>query len=134
MTGFKTRPLGADKNTVVIGWLTRIVVVLAVLGVLGYDGITLTAARLGATDDADSAATAAAASWRQAHDPSAAWIAAAGRLTTTEALVNGGFRIAADGSVVLEIRRTARTLVAQDLPGARSWTAFTASGSAPAAQ
>jgi hypothetical protein len=117
---------------VVIGWLTRIAVVLALLGVVGYDGISIIASRVGAPDDADGAAQAAASAWQQSHNFGAAEQQAAASLTSTEKLVPHSLTIAANGTVTLKIRRTVSTLVASHLPDIRKATAFVTTGSASA--
>lgn len=116
----------------VIGWLTRITAALAVLFVLGYDAIALTASHIGAVDDANQAATAAADSWHDGHNLQAAVDAADKQLTSTETLVPGSVRITTDGSVSLQVHRVTATLVAKSLPKIKDWTSFTVAGSAPA--
>ncbi|HVV30561.1 MAG TPA: hypothetical protein VHC41_06750 [Mycobacteriales bacterium] len=116
-----------------IGWLTRLVVVLVILGVLGYDGISLAASRAGAPDDADQAAQAAASAWAQSHNWNAATLAAQQSLTDTEVLVPGSLAISPTGAVTLRIRRHVVTLVTKDIPKAKDLTGFTVTGSASAA-
>jgi hypothetical protein len=117
---------------VVIGWLTRIAVVLALLGVVGYDGISIAASRVGAPDDADSAAQAAATSWQQSHNFTTAEAQAAAGLTSTEKLVPHSLTIAPNGAVTLKIRRTVTTIAASHIPEINKATAFVTTGSAPA--
>jgi hypothetical protein len=117
---------------VVIGWLTRIAVALAVVFVIGYDGIALTASHLGAVDDANQAASDAASSWRTSHDLQAAAMAAAAVLPASETLIPTSLVIATDGSVQLQVHRVTATLIAQDVPGVKKWVAFTVTGTASA--
>jgi hypothetical protein len=110
--------------------LTRIIVLLAVLGIVGYDGISIAASHAGAPDDANGAASAAASSWLQSHNLTVAEQSAASSLTDTEKLVPHSLVIAADGSVTLRIQRTVHTIVASHVPGISKTTTFTTRGSA----
>lgn len=115
----------------VIGWLTRIAIALAVVFVVGYDGIALTASRLGAVDDANQAASDAAASWHASHNVQAA-AAAAAVLPASETLIATSVVIATDGSVQLQVHRVTATLIAKQIPGVNNWVAFTVTGMATA--
>jgi len=115
---------------VVIGWLTRIAIALAVVFVVGYDGIALTASRLGAVDDANQAASDAAASWHGSHNVQAAAAAAAAVLPASETLIPTSVVIATDGSVQLQVHRVTATLIAKQIPGVNNWVAFTVTGTA----
>lgn len=119
----------------VIGWFTRIIVVFAVIGILGFDAITLTGAHLGAQEDANSAASNIAAAWQSSHTAVGAYAAAvaAGQtaLTHGEALVPGSVQIAADGEVTLRVHRVAEhTLIAHDIGLLRHQVTFDTPGSA----
>lgn len=120
----------------VVGWFTRIIVVFAVIGALGFDGIALLSAHLGAQQDANDAASDAAAAWQTSHSTpgalAAAQSAAEARLGERETLVPGTFRIGADGTVSLRVHRvTGRTLLAHDLGFLKPELSFDATGSAP---
>ena len=130
-------PPRADTTIVVIGWLTRITIAVAIFGVFAFDAITLGAAHLGARDDANNAAGAAANSWandeRQlgvAAAYQAALKAAEDTLPGSEALVPNSMNILTNGSVTLQIHRSTRTLVAHDLGFLKHLTSFDSSGSA----
>lgn len=122
----------------VIGWLTRVVVALLLLGVVGYDGITLVSAHLGAIDDANNAASAAAGSWQNnqhlANPQAAVQLAiraAESSLPGSETLLPGSLRIAANGVVTLQIHRGTHTLFAHDLGFLNHVISFDTTGSAP---
>jgi hypothetical protein len=123
---------------VIVGWFTRLLVVFAVIGVVGFDGITLVSAHLGAQEDANDAASDAAAAWQSTHGTpaalTAAETAAEERLTHGETLVPGSFQIAANGTVSLAIHRTAEhTLIAHDIGPLRHLISFQTTASvAPA--
>lgn len=118
----------------VIGWLTKIVIALVLLGVVGYDGISIAASRAGAPDDAASAAQAAATAWQHTHNLATAEQQAAAALTSTEKLVPHSLTVAPNGTVTLRISRSVVTLVASHLPDIKKATRFTVRGSAPAPQ
>jgi hypothetical protein len=133
----KAGPTAADRRGVVLGWLTRLAVFAAVLGVIGFDGISLTAGHLGAHEDASNAAGDAAVAWRSADGTqypaqalAAATTAADDRLTLGEALVPGSIQVAADGTLTLTIRRTVEhTLIAHDIGALKHLVTFDATGS-----
>jgi hypothetical protein len=103
-----------DSGSIVIGWLTKLVVAIAVVGVALFDSISIGAARLGATDDASAAAEAAGASYRTSHDVQAAYQAALETLpSSSESLPPQQFVVQSDSTVDLVLRRTTNTLLAR---------------------
>jgi cytoskeletal protein RodZ len=123
-----------DRGDIVLGWLTRLVVVLAVVGVLGFDAVALGVGRLKAEDRAQAAARAAAQSWRQDEDVQVAYEAA---LATTERLEDAippaSFTVGPDGAVTLTVEHTATTLLLEKVGPLRDWatSAATATGRPP---
>jgi hypothetical protein len=120
---------------VVIGWFTRFIVVMAVLGIVGFDTITLTASHVGAHEDAVNAASTAASAWQSTSTQAGAFTAAEhdaeSRLTVDESLVPGSFHIAANGTVTLTITRiTEHTIVAHDIGWMRHLVTFRSTASA----
>lgn len=112
-----------------LGWLTRIVVVLAVLGVVGYDAISVAVAHVDATDLANRAANAASAQWQASHDIHAAYDAAAEVAATSGATVlTGAFSAETDGTVELTVRKQATTVLLDRIGPLRSWATVSAHG------
>jgi hypothetical protein len=105
----------AEEDPVVIGWLTRVTIVLAVLGVLVFDGSALLVGRVSVADHADTAAQAAADSWRAQHSEPAA-LAAAEQSAGNDEVVPDSLRIASDGATTLRLHRTVSTMVVRHLP------------------
>jgi hypothetical protein len=104
--------LRRDEGGIVVGWLLKLVVVTTLVAIVAFDAGSVGVARLNAADDANSAASAAAQVWQQTHNLSSANDAAVSALTNPkETLVPRSLRIDPDGTVHLEIRREARTLV-----------------------
>ena len=99
----------------VVGWLTKLTVTLAVLGVLLFDASTLLVGRVQVADQADTAAQAAADSWRQLHSYQAALLAAQSSAGSDE-VVPDSLVIAADGSTTLGLHRDLATLVLHRIP------------------
>lgn len=117
----------------IIGWFTRVLAVIAVLAVVGFDGISILSAHLGAQDDANDAASDAASAWGNQHDITAALAAAQQALSHGETIVPGSLTITASGATTIKIKREARTLVAHDIGFLKKETSFvvTGNGSVP---
>ena len=101
-----------DRGDIVLGWLTRLVLVLSVVGLVGFDGISLVAARFQAEDHAQSAVRAAAAAYDGPQDLQRAYDAAVAEVADKGDVVDApSFSVAPDGTVTLTLRRTAQTLL-----------------------
>lgn len=102
-----------DHGGIVVGWLTRVAVVLALGGLLAFDGVAVAVGRLDAADDASSAASAAATAWREQGGVQAAYAAAVAEVADepAEQVLTSGFSVAPDGTVTLRLRRRISTLV-----------------------
>ena len=112
----------ADHGDVVLSWLTKVVASLAVLGLAGFDGVSLVAARFSAADHAQTAATAAADAWSRTRNVQQAYDAAAAAIATSgDSIETTTFTVAADGAVHLTLHRQATTLLLHRVPALRSW-------------
>lgn len=110
-------PGGVDRGSIVLGWLVKLTVALAVLGVLLFDGIAVGVARVSASDAAKVAADAGQQSFFE-RGPDGA------RQAATQAAANAGttlvsFSVVADGTTEVTVSRTVDTLVFQHLPMTR---------------
>ena len=114
----------------VTGWLARVVAAVAILGVIGFDGISVVATHLSASDDADSVAQSAADAYHAQGTPNAAVSAADQQLPKGETLVAGSLQIDPNGAVRLTVRKTAKSLVLHMFSQTRTWAVVTESGSA----
>lgn len=129
-----SRPPG-DRGDIVLGWLTKLTVVLAVLGLLAFDGISLVRARFVTEDRAQVAARAAAATYRSGKDLQKAYDAALAEVLADGASIDPeSFAIAPDGAVTLTLRTTAPTMVIEKVSPIREWAdvATTVTGRPPA--
>ena len=121
--------LGRDRGSIVIGWLTKLIVVIAVVGVILFDVISVSAARLGAEDDASQAATAAGFEWRASHDIQTAYQAALNSLPSdSESIPPKSFVIDNAGVVRLVVHRVTRTMLVQHIGPLKHFTVVTAHG------
>lgn len=120
------RPTG-DRGDIVLGWLTRVVAVLAVLGLIGFDAVSLAMARFTAEDHAQAAARAAATTFQQTPVPQSAYEAALGEVVASGDTIDpASFSAAQDGSVTLTLSRTAPTMLLDRIPPLREWTRMSA--------
>ena len=119
-----------DRGDIVLGWLTRITVVLALLGLVGFDLVSLGSGRLKAEDRAQAAARAAVQSYADGKDLQRAYEAALDRLTKDggvgSTIAPESFTIAPDGAVTLTVQHTSPTLVVEKVEPIRSWATSSA--------
>jgi hypothetical protein len=103
-----------DNGSIVLGWLTKLIVAIALVGLALFDSLSIGAAHLGASDDANTAAETAVADYRTSHNVQAAYEAAVQTLTSdSESIAPQQFIVEPDGTINLVLRRTTTTLVAQ---------------------
>jgi hypothetical protein len=126
-------PIGAaDEGFLVLGWLTKLVVSLAIVGLIIFDGIALLVSAVNADDHAAKAASAAADEYRAKKNVQLAYNAA-----ETEAAANSEtvdtqtFRVGTDGRVTLTLHKSATTLWMQRVGFLKKYTKIssTATGS-----
>lgn len=118
-----------DRGDIVLGWLTKLVVILGVLGLLAFDGISLVQARIQAADRATTAAIAAADEYRSSRDVQKAYDAAHATVVGSDTIETSTFRVDATGTVTLRLHHEATTLLVQRIPPLRSWTDAVGTGS-----
>jgi hypothetical protein len=127
---------GPDRGDVVLGWLTKLVVVIALVGVAGFDALSIGTSHLAASDDANEAAQEALSSWdggrgtvQSAYDAAVQYADEHG-----ERIPPRSFHIYPDGSVQLLLIRTATTMVVRHIGPLQHFQVIRAEGSAtPAA-
>jgi hypothetical protein len=122
-----------ERGDIVLGWLTRVIIALAVLGIVVFDGLSLAVAHFAAVDDANSAADSASEAWLATHDLSAALQAAQESAAEHgETVRPHSLDVDPDGTAHVQITHEATTLVVRHIPLLRSWTTIIASGSGKA--
>lgn len=122
---------GRDQGDVILSWLSRIVLVLAITAVIGFDGLSIAVAHLSATDDANTAATAASAAWRTDKGALAPTLLAAQTSAAQhdETVLPASLSVASDGTVRLRLQRHATTLVVHHVGPISSWADVIVKGS-----
>jgi hypothetical protein len=119
-----------EAGDIILGWLTRIVVGIAIAGVVAFDGVSIGVAHISTIDDANTAARAASRSWYQDHDIAKALQAAQDVAAEhAETVVANSLRIDPDGTAHLELEHDATTLVVRHVSALHSWAAVKADGS-----
>jgi hypothetical protein len=114
----------ADRGGVILGWLVKLVVVLGVLGVAAFDGLSVVATRLSLADTGAIAARAASTEWSHDHDVQAAFDAAwasARQEDERNRVETDTFVIRPDATVHLVVDRHARTLLLEHLGPVAHW-------------
>ncbi len=118
------RTSGKDRGAARLQTITVLVVVLAIVGVFAYDGVSVMASRVSTENDAQTAAYAASSAWHS-HPTNidlayqAAVAAVAGK---HETVLTRDFTVDPDGTVHLTLRRPVSTLVFHRIGALRKYT------------
>jgi len=100
-----------DSGSVVVGWLGRLVITLAILGIVAFEVLSIVVARVTIEDTGRTAADRALSTYADTHDAYDAYLAADAYASDNGAeLVKKSFTITKDG-VSFDLKRTAPTLV-----------------------
>lgn len=111
-----------DRGDIVLGWLTKLVATLSVLGVVGFDLVSLGAARLRSEDHAQAAVRAAGIAYRSTPDLQAAYDAALAEVTPDGDTIDAPtFSVGPDGRVTLTLLSTASTMLVDRIGPLRDW-------------
>ena len=119
-----------DSGSIVLGWLTRLTLVVALFGLLAFDGIALVKTSFTAADHATGAAKAAADTYRSTKNAQAAYDAAVATVDpASEGIDPKTFSVnPADGRVTLEVKSEAVTLWMQYLGPLKKYRVLTQTG------
>lgn len=113
----------------ILGWFTKIAVVLGVFGVLSFDGVSVAVAKMNAQDTADTAAGVGAEAWTSSHDVRQAYKAAVDYAEEHNAHIAAkSFTVAPDGTVRLTLTTDATTVLLYRTKTTRKWAHVVASG------
>lgn len=113
-----------DGGDIVIGWLSKLALVIAVIGVALFDGIAIGTTQLAITDQASVAARAASGAWQSTQNVQTAYetaLAAAHEANNLNEIPAESFTIDPDGTVHLVLRREATTFVVHRSEHTRPW-------------
>jgi Tfp pilus assembly protein PilV len=119
-----------DRGDIVLGWLSKLVVVLGLLGLVAFDGISLAQARFQAADRATTAASAAAEDFRTNHDLQKAYNAAFATVSGADTIETKTFTVSTDGTVKLRLHHEATTLIVHRIGPLKKWTDAAETGEA----
>lgn len=110
MTPFPASP---DSGGIVVGWLAKIVLVMAILGVLLYDIVAISYGRVAASDDARSIAQVATEALVVNHAPAKNALILAEQQADSRgvAVGKGDIVIAKNGAVTVRVHRSVATLI-----------------------
>jgi hypothetical protein len=103
-----------ERGGIVIGWLTKLTVVLALFGIVMFDAISVGSTMTTVSDQGSYAALEASATWDETKDVQATFttaVQAALEQDSANVVTPKGFRIDPDGTVHVRIHRTAHTLL-----------------------
>jgi len=125
-----------DRGDIVLGWLTRLTVTLALLGLLAFDAISLGVGKMQAEDRAITAARAAVTAYQDGKDVQRAYDAAVATLEdpAVDSIDPAGFTVTSDGVVTLTVRHTASTMLVEKVGPVRHWATSTGTTSAAPAR
>ena len=122
-----------DAGAIVVGWLVKVALVLTVFGITAFDAVSVGSAHLSTSDDANSAASAAAADYQLSHNIQSALAAAKDEITNpNEVLLPNSLTIHADGSATVTIQRKITTVVMYRIGPLKKYTVIDVRGQASA--
>jgi hypothetical protein len=128
-----TARMSNDRGDVVVGWLTRLLVIFAIVGVALIDCVSVVRAHFGAQGDADLAASNASQAFAVRHSTADAYAAALMVATGNEETIDKhSFRVDKAGNVSLKLTRTAQTVALEHLSPLRKFGVITSLGTATA--
>ena len=114
-----------------IGTLTKVLLVLAVVGTAGYDAISITTTQLSIRDDAQAAAQQGHEALRDKGTPQAAYAAVVAYARSHgDVVVPKSFTVGSDNTVTVSLRRDANTIAAEYVPKVNAYVVATATASA----
>ena len=119
-----------DRGDIVLGWLTRLVAFLGVLGLIGFDAIAVAQAKFQAADRATTAAAAASSSWTSSKNLQTAFNAAYATAQDGDTIETESFKVSTDGTVSLHLHHTATTLLLHRIGALRHFAETVETGTA----
>ena len=117
-----SRPSG-DRGDVILGWFTKIAIVLAVVGVIGFEATSIGVAHVQTQDLAKAAAREGSREWQRSKDVQRAYQAADAVAVADQGSINPEeFIVAEDGSVTVTVEKEASSLLLYRLGATKKWT------------
>lgn len=128
------RRVHGERGDIIVGWLTKITVFLALVGVLGFDLVSVATTKMSAADDAQNAARKAADVYQDTRNIDTAYAAALAYVEGRNGAIDpADFVVHRDGTVRVTVQKTATTVVFFRTSTSKKWTLVKAeaSGKAP---
>jgi hypothetical protein len=100
-----------DRGDIVLGWLTKLAVILGLVGLVAFDGISVVQGHFQASDRATTAASEAADDYKVNHDIQKAYNAAFATVTGDDTIETKTFKVDQEGTVTLRLHHVSTTLV-----------------------
>ena len=125
-----------EHGAIVMGWLTKVVVALAIVAIIGFDTVAVMASHVTLKDDANGAAEAANTAWNENHRSVQAAYDAAALFARQhgEELPVRDFSVDPTGTVHVRLTKTTTTLVFQRIGPLKKYTTTTQTGEASSPQ
>lgn len=117
-----------DSGEIVLGWLTKVCLTLAVLGFLGYDGISIVTANVTASDRANTLASEAADDVKTLGLQKAYTLIAAEAETDGDTITPKDFSVDSNGHVTLVLQREAQSVWMDHISALRKYLRVRATG------
>jgi hypothetical protein len=117
-------PAGDDSGGIIVGWLSKLAVVLALCGLVLFDCISIASTAVTVSDEGAYAARQASENWQQSKNIQQAYdaaVAAAKDSNPANRVATKSFTVDPDGTVHLTVSRTARTLFVFRLDRTKKW-------------
>lgn len=125
------RRTGNDRGAARLTTMIWLVAVLAVIGVFGYDTVSVMSSRVSAEDDAQTAAYAASQEYHSTQNLDQAYQAAVTSIAGKgDTVLTHHFVVDADGTVHLLVRREVRSIVFKRIGPLRKYTVAVEHGDA----
>lgn len=126
------RSLAEDRGAIRLVTMTRLLVILAIVGVLGYDTFAVMSTHVSTENDAQNAAFAASQAWHNTSNINDAYQAAVTELASNpaEKVLTTDFTVDPDGTVHLIVVRRAKTILFGHIGAMKSWVVATEHGDA----
>ena len=129
MNSTARRARGRDDGTIVLGWLTKVVITLAVLGFLAYDGISILTTNVSTSDRANTLASEAADDVKNLRSIELAYARIRDEASATgDTLAPQDFRVDSTGHVTLVLQKEATSLWMRHIGPLRQYLHVRATG------
>jgi len=124
--------LADDRGAIRVVTLTRLAVILGIVGILGYDSFAVMSTHVSTENDAQNAAYAASQAWHDNPSIDAAYQAAVTTLAGNpgETVETTGFTVDPGGTVHLVVVQKAKTVVFSHIGAMKTWVTATEHGDA----